>query len=166
MNLGVFPSLQFLRIIWGQVCVLLWMFDKTHLWSHPVQDFCLSGVGFVFQSSPKITFLLSLEREEGRWGGGKREKWEAFISCLPYTPLLGIEPTTFWCGGQCSSELSHPARAVGSWLLLRFHWLWVVCSDFLFLFYSVLEDGVFLEMYPFCPDFPICWHVVAHNIFL
>ena len=28
-----------------------------------------------------------------------------------YVPWPGMEPATFWCLGQCSNQLSHPARA-------------------------------------------------------
>ena len=52
--------------------------------------------------------------------------WETSICGLPFAPWLGIEPTTsvvryetwpriepttFWCMGQCTSQLSHSARA-------------------------------------------------------
>ena len=53
--------------------------------------------------------LLTFERE------GEREKYQCdrqiSISCLPYVPQLGTEPTTFWYTGQCSNQLSHLARA-------------------------------------------------------
>ena len=61
------------------------------------------------------------------FGGGRgreREKHRLVISCLPYAPQLGIEPTTevraltgngthnlSKCMGQCCNQLSHPARA-------------------------------------------------------
>ena len=31
---------------------------------------------------------------------------------LRYVPWPGVEPKTFWCMGQCSNQLSHPARAI------------------------------------------------------
>ena len=30
----------------------------------------------------------------------------------------------------------------------------------------VLEDCMFLGIYPFYPGCPVCWHIVVHNIFL
>ena len=72
--------------------------------------------------------LLILEREEGEGGrkGGRNidvnEKHQLVASpmCpnqglnlqLRYVPWPGIEPKTFWCMGQCSNQLSHPARAI------------------------------------------------------
>ena len=35
------------------------------------------------------------------------------------------------------------------WLLLQFHWLLLVCSGFLLLLNSVLEDYMFLKIFPF-----------------
>lgn len=40
----------------------------------------------------------------------------------------------------------------------------VLCSDFLFLLDAVLEDCMFLEMYLFLPNYPICWLIVVCNI--
>ena len=45
--------------------------------------------------------------------------WETSIGCLHqgpnlqlrYVPWLGIKPSTFWCVGWCSNQLSHLARA-------------------------------------------------------
>ena len=37
----------------------------------------------------------------------ERER-ETSIGCLPHVPQPRIEPTTFWCTGQCSNQLSHP----------------------------------------------------------
>ena len=47
---------------------------------------------------------------EFRQRGTGRER-ETSISCLLYTPHLEIKPTTFWCPGLRSNQLSHPARA-------------------------------------------------------
>ena len=51
MSLGAFRTLEFYEVVWeGEVLVLLGMFDKIHLWSHPVQGFCLLEVFFVTAS--------------------------------------------------------------------------------------------------------------------
>ena len=47
--------------------------------------------------------FIDSEREEGR------EK-ETSSGCLSYALWLGIEPTTLWCMGQCSNQLSHLAK--------------------------------------------------------
>ena len=44
--------------------------------------------------------------------------------------------------------------------------LFLVCSGFLLLLDSVLEDYTFLEFFPFHPDFQISWHIVARSNFL
>ena len=70
-------------------------------------------------------FIDLRERERERWWGGEREKhWckrETLINCLLYAPWPKFnswfvpwpefEPTTLWCMGQCSNQLSHLARA-------------------------------------------------------
>ena len=57
---------------------------------------------------------------------------------------------------------------VGSFfsLLLQFHYLFTVYSGALILPDLVLEDCMFLGIYPFHPGCPLCWHIVVHNIFL
>ena len=42
----------------------------------------------------------------------------------------------------------------------------MICSYFLILPDLVLEDFMFLQMYPFFPDHPICCYIVFCNIFL
>ena len=43
----------------------------------------------------------------------------------------------------------------------------VICLlGFLFFLDSVLKDCMFLGIYLFLPDYPVCWQIVAHNIFL
>ena len=57
--------------------------------------------------------MLVVEREVGRESERERERGrerEKPISCLPNVPPPRIKPTTFWCTGRCSNQLSHPAR--------------------------------------------------------
>ena len=65
-------------------------------------------------------------------------------------------------------KLSSPGLLfVGSFLIAASVSLGVIClfrfSDFLEL---VVEDCMFLGIYPFCPGCPVCWHIVVHNIFI
>ena len=47
------------------------------------------------------------------------------------------------------------------WLLLQFHYLWLVCLYFLFLTGPVLEGCTFQRICPFLPGHPFYWHIVA-----
>ena len=42
-------------------------------------------------------------------------------------------------------------------------WL-LICSNFLFLSYSFLVAFMFLGIYAFLLDCPVCWHVAFHNM--
>ena len=50
-----------------------------------------------------------------------------------------------------------------------FLWLFIqspsllVCSNFLFLHDSFLVDYMFLSIYQFLLDFPICWRIAVHS---
>ena len=59
--------------------------------------------------------MFSLILERGKGAGEEREKlWgerETSIGCPRTGPDQGIEPTALWCTGQCSHQLSLPARA-------------------------------------------------------
>ena len=78
----------------------------------------------LFLSSPDI-LLLILEKEEGRERNTNvPEKHPLAASCMypdwgsylqpRYVPWPGIKPTTFWCTGWCSNQLSHLARAINT----------------------------------------------------
>ena len=41
-----------------------------------------------------------------------------------------------------------------------------MCSDFLFLYASVIVDCVFLGIYPFLIVCPICWYIIVHSSLL
>ena len=56
---------------------------------------------------------------------------------------------------------------VGSFLITASFSLGVtVCSDSLILPDLVLEDCMFLRLYPVYSGCPVCWNIVVHNIFL
>ena len=82
-----------------------------------------------FKTSRLRIWLLILGREEGRARGRQvnvREKYQLVASCIcpdrglnsqpSYVPWLEIKPTTFWCTGWCSNQLSHLAREVNCFL--------------------------------------------------
>ena len=52
------------------------------------------------------------ERERERERGKHQWDKETLIGCLPHVPKPRTEHATFWCAGQCSSQLSHTAKAV------------------------------------------------------
>ena len=71
---------------------------------------------FLFWIHIRTFFSLLLERGRGR---GKHQcKREASISCLPYTPEQGIEPTTFRLCDDSPTTWGTLARAalINSWL--------------------------------------------------
>ena len=65
-------------------------------------------------------FIDFRERGKGREREREREKHRLVASHTPadqasnpqprYVPCPGMERATFWCMGQCSNQLSHPAR--------------------------------------------------------
>ena len=60
--------------------------------------------------------LESKEGDGGREGERERERErergerETSICCLTHSLQPQVEPTAFLCKGQCSNQLSHPAR--------------------------------------------------------
>ena len=58
MSLGAFPPLEFYEIVWEEVLVILGMFGKIPLWSHPVQGFCLLGVILIITSTSLCVICL------------------------------------------------------------------------------------------------------------
>ena len=55
------------------------------------------------------------------------------------------------------------SRAFVCWEFFDYCFNFIVYSDSLIFPDLVLEDCIFLGIYPFCPG---CWHIVVHNIFL
>ena len=46
----------------------------------------------------------------------EREREETSVVCLLYTLKARIKPTSFWCTGWCSSQLSYPVRSTWGFL--------------------------------------------------
>ena len=85
--------------------------------------------------------------------------WPCCTACGILVPQPEIEPTPPALeAGVLTTGLP------GKSLLIQFYYLESVCSDYLFIHDSVLEDCVFLEMYPFLLGCPICWHITIHCI--
>ena len=108
--------------------------EKCMMWLCLHHPFSMIELGFYLFNSHLRTCLFILEREEGR--EEEREiHWcerETSIGRLLFAPRpgieprynvswSGIEPTTFWCMVQRSTQLSHLARAragiLNSWSL-------------------------------------------------
>ena len=53
---------------------------------------------------------------------------------------------------------------VGGFLVTASMSLGVICLFRFFLSNLVLENCIFLGIYTFHPDFPICWHIIIYNI--
>ena len=58
MSLGALYPLEFYEIVWEGELLVLGMFDKTHLWSHMVQDLCLLGVFLITASISLVVISL------------------------------------------------------------------------------------------------------------
>lgn len=108
----------------------------------------LKGIPLTFfWSSPEDVFV---DRGAVK-GGGERERHgyerKTSIGFLlycqgtnlqsRYVPWMGTDPTTFWCPGQCSNQLSH---------LPRVHWLYYQTNLVPHTFFPVLQAS------PLIPD--------------
>ena len=103
--------------IFGDICIqiydplslqrlfVLYILRNHILWIHVLYRLNLN---LFLYSSPKDMFIDFRERE-----ALIRER--TFIGSLRYVPWLEIKPTTFYCTGWCSNQLSHRAM-VGSCL--------------------------------------------------
>ena len=63
-----------------------------------------------------LTQGLFADLRGGEWRERQRE---TSIGCLLYAPLPGFEPTTFWCTGWCSNQLSNWARTIVTYDLTK-----------------------------------------------
>ena len=115
---------------------------------------------FLFNPHLRI-YLLIWEREKGRKGGRERlrerEQLQSVASCMcpdgwlnlqpRNMPWLGFEPTTFWCIGQHSNQLSHLARVPSTFLM----WLLENCLcglNFIFTGHLCFGNRTYLEGLP------------------
>ena len=112
MSLGVYPLLEYLGIVWeGWILVLLWLFGKIHLWSHPVQDFCLLGV---------LIYCFS------------------FSSGNPSVQILQFFLNQLWKLISISSRLSNLLVYSVHNIFLQFFVIFLVCRSFLKIVLSLL----------------------------
>ena len=69
---------------------------------------------------------------------------------------------------KCSLEFTReaPCSLTSVCWKFQFHYLQLVCSYYLFLPCSVLEDCTFLRICPFLPNYPFYQHIVAYSTLL
>lgn len=71
-------------------------------------------LGIWIQREKVEDHFIDFRKREIDFKGGRAERetsmWERNIDCQPYMPQPVIEPDTFWCTGQSSTQLSHSGQ--------------------------------------------------------